>query len=178
MKRIIVLTFVSMLVMASAAAQAMTRIAVIDLVKIYDVYSKDSVPIRSYEEDRMKAQGEIDRLQAEVKELERKKADAILAGKQDIVTALEKEIPLKNKNLKEFIRIKLMELDEKKRKLMDASEFARAIYKSIQYISEIEGFSIVLTTRSADTVNSSIVWYNPVIDITEKVILNLVPPRP
>ncbi len=164
---------VSLFATGAAYAQQMTRVAVIDLVRVYDAYSTDSAAARAFEDDRAKVQAQLDRMKAEISDIQKRKADAAQAGKSDVVSQLDKELAAKLKNLKDYLTGKTVELEEKKRKLLDSSEFARSVYETVQRVAESEGFSVVFTTTGTDSVANPIIWYSPLIDITDKVIASL-----
>ncbi|MCX7025628.1 MAG: OmpH family outer membrane protein [Spirochaetes bacterium] len=155
---------------AGAFGQAMTRIAVLDLVRVYDAYSTDSAASRALEDERAKVQTQLEKMQAEINDLQKKKGEAIQSGRQDLISQYDKDIAAKLKNLKDYYTAKKLELEEKKKNLLESSEFAKATYGAIQRIAETEGYSIVLTTTSTDSMMNSIVWYSPLIDITDRVI--------
>jgi outer membrane protein len=81
---------------------------------------------------------------------------------------LENDIYRKSEYLKEYFRIKTAELNDQKNKLAQSGTFLDQIYNEIRFIAESEGYSMVLNKE-----NAGILWYSPTVDITEKLINNL-----
>jgi Outer membrane protein (OmpH-like). len=52
---------------------------------------------------------------------------------------------------------------------MQSDSFIKQVYDEIRYIAESEGYTMVLNMKN----NPNIIWFNPMIDITEKLIQNL-----
>ena len=68
------------------------------------------------------------------------------------------------------IWIKQAELDAKAVELTQSDAFVQTLYRTVQSVAEVDGYSLVLSSRNADEVGSSIIWFSPMIDITDKVI--------
>ncbi|HPE36947.1 MAG TPA: OmpH family outer membrane protein, partial [Spirochaetales bacterium] len=52
--------------------------------------------------------------------------------------------------------------------------FGKLLYRTVQAIAEAEGYSLILSSKNADNVGSTIIWFSSMIDITDKVIQALV----
>jgi len=168
--------FVSCLVLplAGIAAQQITRIAVVDLQKILLAYSTDSTALRDYEAKKAEIQQEIDRQAADIKTLQSQKADADKARDNVGSQRLNAEIAQRTDALRAFVRSKQEELDKAAAAIKSTDGFAQLVYQKIQNVAETDGYSLVLNLRSADSVMSAVLWYSPMIDITDKVIAALV----
>lgn len=59
-------------------------------------------------------------------------------------------------------------IQSKKDSLLTGSDFSREIIRSVEYIAETEGFSIVLRKK-----DPNILYYNYEVDITNKVLQHL-----
>ena len=70
---------------AAAQQQQMGRVAVVDLQKVYMTYAKDSAPVRAFEEEKARVQAEVDRMTTEIKDLQRKKAEAIAVDDKPLI---------------------------------------------------------------------------------------------
>lgn len=158
-----------------AQAQQITRIAVVDLQKIILAYSKDSVAFRDFELKKTKIQEEIDQMSAEIKKLQAQKLEADKAGDKASSQKLDAEMRSKADTLRDFVRAKQAELDAEAKSLSSSSDFVSTMYDKIKSIGESDGYSIVLDLRGADSVMSAVVWYSPMIDITDEVIQALAP---
>ena len=162
----VLLVFLSM---PPVFSQQLTRFAVIDLPKVYQAFFRDSRAVRDFEDKSKRIQIEIDRMTKEITELKSKYADAVLQGKQDVSIKLDNEIYRKSEFLKEYFTLKTAELEDQKKKLAQSGTFLEQVYDEIRYIAESEGYSMVLNLKE----NAAILWYSPSVDITDKVIQNL-----
>jgi len=150
-------------------AQQLTRFAVVDLPKVYSAFFRDSRAVRDFEDRSRRVQLEIDRMTKEIQDLKSKQADAILAGNEDQSVRLENEIYRKSEFLKEYYKLKTAELEDQRKKLSQSSSFYDQVYDEIRFIAESEGYSMVLNIKE----NAGILWYSPSVDITDKLIQNL-----
>ena len=166
----LLLIVISVSAFVCAQTQQITRIAVIDMQKIYLTYYSDSSAVRNFEAEKQKIQDQIKKLSDEIMELQKKKLQLQTDGKLSEATALDVEIAKKAQYLSDFIRIKKAELDDKAQKLMNTDDFMSRLYKTVQQVAESEGYSIVLDIRGVNQVTSNIIWFTPLIDITDKVL--------
>jgi outer membrane protein len=153
----------------SVFAQQLTRFAVVDLPKVYSAFFRDSRAVREFEERSARVQTEIDRMTREIQELRSKHADLVLAGDQSQALRLENEINRKSDFLREYYTIKTAELEDQRKKLTQSGAFLEQVYGEIRFIAESEGYSMVLNLKE----NKDILWYSPTVDITDKLIQNL-----
>ena len=159
---------------AAAQQQQVGRVAVVDLEKVYMTYAKDSAPVRAFEDEKARVQAEVDRMTADIRELQKKKAEAISRDDKATIASLDAEILRKAQNLAEYVKLKKAELDEKAKKLADSSDFAALALAAIKKVAELEGYSIVISARQLDGTGTSVLWYSPTVDISDKIILELV----
>jgi len=155
-------------------AQQITRLAVVDLNRIITTYSKDSTALRDFELKKSQIQSEIDRMGEEIKRLLSQRLDADKISDKIASLKLEAEATKRTEYLKEYIKTKQAELDGDAKQLGASSRFVEDVYRQIQMIAESEGFSLVLNLKSADSVMGAVIWYSPMIDITDKVIQGLI----
>ncbi|MDA8424669.1 MAG: OmpH family outer membrane protein [Treponema sp.] len=158
---------------SAAGAQQITRIAVVDLSRVIETYSKDSGAWKAFEQKKSQIQSDIDRMGTEIKQLQAQKLQADQSGDSQSSLQLETQIYNKTKFLREYIQTKQSELDDESRRLAASSEFVQTVYKQIQDIAQSDGYSMVLNLKSSDSVMNSVIWYSPMIDITDKVIAAL-----
>ncbi|MBN2874765.1 MAG: OmpH family outer membrane protein [Spirochaetales bacterium] len=170
MHKRIALTLALSLLCAGAFAQQITRVAVIDLQKVYTTYYKDSQAVRAFEEEKQAVNDEIKRLGEEIKELQKQRLDVLSAGDSQALKTFDEALYRKAQFLSDYVKIKQAELDAKADALSKGDAFVQMLYRTVQAISESEGFSLVITSRNADDVGSSVLWFSPMIDITDKVI--------
>ncbi|WP_461248887.1 OmpH family outer membrane protein, partial [Treponema sp. R6D11] len=55
------------------------------------------------------------------------------------------------------------------KRLMQSGSFMEQVYDEIRYIAESEGYTMVLDLKQ----NNSIIWFSSTVDITDKLISNL-----
>jgi outer membrane protein len=167
-------TFLAVLLIAgwgtALHAQQLTRFAVVDLARVYSAFFRDSRAVREFEERSARVQTEIDRLTQEIQTLKNNQANYELQGNQEQALRLENEIYRKSEFLKEYYRLKTAELEDQRNKLTQSSTFLDQVYGEIRSIAESEGYSMVLNLKE----NKGILWYSPTVDITDKLIQNLV----
>jgi len=169
MKKIILFLFFACCLTASVFSQQLTRFAVVDLPKVYSAFFRDSRAVREFEERSARVQTEIDRMTKEIQELRSKHADLVLAGDQTQALRLENEINRKSDFLREYYATKTAELEDQRKKLSQSGSFLEQVYGEIRFIAESEGYSMVLNLKE----NKDILWYSPTVDITDKLIQNL-----
>jgi outer membrane protein len=169
MKKLAFLIIFTCLAAVSVFAQQLTRFAVVDLPKVYAAFFRDSRAVREFEERSARVQTEIDRMTREIQDLKSKQADLVLQGDQTQALKIENEIYRKSDFLREYYNLKTAELDDQRRKLSQSGTFLEQVYGEIRYIAESEGYSMVLNLKE----NTGILWYSPTVDITDKLIQNL-----
>jgi outer membrane protein len=151
-------------------AQQLTRFAVVDLSRVYVAFFRDSRAVRDFEERSAQVQNEVDRMTREINDLKNRQINAEFQGDQQQSMRLENEIYRKSELLKEYYQLKTQELEDQKKRLTQSGAFLEQVYDEIRFIAESEGYSMVLNLKE----NTGILWYSPTVDITDKLIQNLV----
>jgi len=151
-------------------SQQITRVAVIDLQKVYMTYYKDSQAVRAFEEEKQRINDEIKRLGDEIKVLQARRLEIIASGDAIALKSFDENLYRKAQFLSDFVKVKQTDLDAKAAALAKGDAFVQMLYRTVQSISEAEGFSLVISSRNADDAGSSVIWFSPMIDITDKVI--------
>ena len=169
LKRMLPLSLFVFAAGVSLSAQQLTRFAVVDLPRVYAAFFRDSRAVREWEERSARVQSDIDRMTREIQELKSRQADAVLRGDQNESVRLENEVYRKSEFLRDYYQVKTAELEEQKRRLSQSNTFLDQVNDEIRYIAESEGYSIVLNLKE----NRGILWFSPTVDITEKLIQNL-----
>lgn len=168
-KKMVLVSVLFLSAVIGLSAQQLTRFAVVDLPKIYTAFFKDSKAVRDFEERSARVQADIDKMNAEIQALQKNRLDAATAGDQQKVLALDNEIYKKTEYLKEYYRIKTAELEDQRKKLTQSDTFLKQVYDEIRLVAESDGYSMVLNLKES----SGILWYSPTVDITDKVLNNL-----
>jgi outer membrane protein len=169
-KRLVALTGLLALAAVLCSAQQITRIAVVDLSKVISAYSRDAQAVKDFELKKSQVQSDVDRMTAELRQLMSQRADADKAGDKAASLKLRDDIDKKTKALTDFVSAKQAELDDQAKKLATTDAFSQDLYKQIQNVAETEGYSLVINLKSSDSVMNAVLWYSPMIDITDDVI--------
>jgi len=155
------------LLTASLYSQQLTRFAVIDLPKVYTAFFRESRPVRELEERAAAVQAEIDRMTKEIQDLRSRRIELINRNDQTGALRLENEIYNKQEFLREYYTVKTAELENQRRNLAQSDSFLEQVHGEIRSVAESEGYTLVLPVKD-------VIWYSPTVDITDKVIQNLV----
>ena len=169
MKKILSLSIFFIGLCGVLGAQQLTRFAVIDLPKVYMAFFRESRAVRDFEERSSRVQSDIDRMTAEIQVIKINQVNAQAAGNMEQALRLETEVNRRSEFLKEYYRTKTAELESQRTRLMQSDSFLEQVYDEIRYIAESEGYTMVLNLKD----NTGILWYSPTIDITDKLINNL-----
>ena len=169
MKKFLLLFMTCLGLSYSAHAQQITRFAVVDLSKVYVAFFRESRAVRDFEERSARVQAEVDRMTAEIQNLRSNLVNAQAQGNQQQAMRLEAEISRRSDFLKEYYKTQTAQLENQKSRLTQSGAFLEQVYDEIRFIAESEGYSMVLNLKE----NTGILWYSPTVDITEKLIKNL-----
>ena len=153
----------------TVSGQQLTRFAVVDLPRVYVTYFRESRAVRDFEERSARVQSDIDRMTAEIQTLKNSQISAEFQGNRQLALRLESEINQKTEYLKEYHQLKTIELEQLRNNLTRSSSFLEEVYDEIRFIAESEGYTMVLNLKE----NTGILWYSPTVDITDKLIQNL-----
>ena len=153
----------------SLSAQQLTRFAVVDLPRVYISFFRESRAVRDFEERSARVQSDIDRMAAEINVLKSNQITAEFRGDRTLALRLENEINMKTEYLREYHKLKTEELEMLRSRLAQSNSFLEQVYDEIRFIAESEGFSMVLNLRE----NTGILWFSPTVDITDRLINNL-----
>ena len=149
-----------------AKAQQITKFAVVDTAKVYQAYFRNSAAVRSYESKREEFKAELDRLVAELQELNEQRIEAARSGDEAQVLKLDGEIARKTDYVTDYTNAKNSELDSLKKSLQDNDSFYKKLYDTLARIAEKGGYSMILNLQES----TSILWFSPSVDITDEVI--------
>ncbi|MDR0513186.1 MAG: OmpH family outer membrane protein [Treponema sp.] len=152
-----------------AHAQQITRFAVVDLPQVYMAFFSESRAVRDFEAQSARVQADIDRMTAEIQTLRVNMVNAQSQGNQEHAFALQTEINRRSDFLREFHRTRTAELQAQMVRLSQSDSFLNQVFDEIRSIAESEGFSMVLNLHD----NNGIVWFSPTVDITQRLITNL-----
>jgi len=149
----------------AAHGQQITRFAVVDMAKVYSAFFAQSTAVRRLEADAAAVQAEIDKKTAEIEGLRSSRLSATGAA----ALRLDNDIREKTDLLREFHSVRTAELESRRRALAGSDGFVGEVYGEIRALAESEGFAMVLDLGST----SGILWYSPIVDITDRLIQRL-----
>ena len=169
MKKLILLSLICFGLGRTVEAQQLTRFAVVDLPKVYTAFFSESRAVREFEERSARIQADIDRMSAEIQALRVNLVNAQAQGNQEQALRIEADITRRTDFLREYYRTRTAELESQKNMLAQSSTFLDEIYDEIRYLAESEGYTMVLNLKE----NTGILWYSQTVDITDRLIRNL-----
>ena len=169
MKKFLLLFVAGYFLSVTVEAQQLTRIAVVDLPRVYTAFMSESRAVRDFEERSAKVQADIDRMTAEINAVKINQANALAQGNTAQALRYEAEANSKTDVLKEYYRTKTAELESIRKSLSQSGTFLDQVYDEIRYVAESEGYSMVINLKE----NNGILWYSPTVDLTDKLIKSL-----
>jgi outer membrane protein len=149
--------------------QQLTRFAVVDLVRVYNAFFNESKAVRDFTERSARVQAEINRLNAELQEIKASLVNAQAKGEREKALRLEQQVNQKTRFIQEYYQTNMADLETQKQNLAQSDTFINQVNNEIRIVAEREGYSMVLNKQD----NSSILWYSPSVDITNRVIEQL-----
>ncbi|MDR2542141.1 MAG: OmpH family outer membrane protein [Treponema sp.] len=169
MLRKILFTALFFSVIGLAFTQQITRVAVVDLPRIYTAFFRESQAVREYERRVANFESEVERLTRGILEIRARHADAVVQNNENEIIRLEGEIHRREANLREVHQTRTAMLENERNQLARSSSFLNQVQDEIRIVAEREGFSIVLNLQN----NPSLIWYTQTLDITDRVIQSL-----
>ncbi|MCL2765564.1 MAG: OmpH family outer membrane protein [Treponema sp.] len=173
LKRIIVFLLLNVTCMALCFGQQITRVAIVDLPRVYTAFFRDSAAVRQFEEESARVQREVDRQTREIQDLRTRHAEAIARDNQSEVLRLEGQINTRSEQLRTYYQTNMTNLERRRANLMQSSAFLNQVQDEIRFVAESEGFSVVFDIKNTP----GIVWNSPTIDITDRLIQSLLTRR-
>jgi len=169
LKRVVIFLILNVMCLGFVYSQSITRVAVVDLPRVYQTFFRESKAVRDFEQRSAKVQSDIDRMSKQIQDLRTRHADAILRDDQSQMIRLETEINKRTEDLRVFYQARTEELEIQRKNLMQSGSFLNQVHDEIRFIAESEGFSVVFDLKNTP----GIVWHSPVVDITDKLIQSL-----
>jgi outer membrane protein len=153
------------------SAEQITRVGILDIDKVYAVYFRESRAVKEFQQKRVEVLRDVNKIEEEILELENRKLEAESRGDASEALRLDNEIYKKRQYRDDFRRIKMDQLRRMSEKLYQSDEFLDELLDAIEFVAESEGFSLVLNAGGQSS--QAFLFYTPEIDITEKVIQEL-----
>jgi outer membrane protein len=149
--------------------ETITRVAVVDLARIFTQYFRESQAVRELERMNQRVEEEVEAIREEIRQLEEQKIEAENDGDEREALRLDNEIFRKKEYLREYVRVKGNQLSQMRQNLASNSSFYQEVVAEIQYVAENEGYSLVIRSDG----RSELLWWTQEVDITELVLQRL-----
>ena len=160
-------TIFSTMIGVSLQAEQITTVAIIDMAKIFSVFSSEAGGYESLEKLKAKYQQEIDDQINRLNTLKKKKHLALKSEDYDEAAKLDKKITNQSNYISSLSEQRQQDLIRRSNQ-RTSKKFSEKLQKAISYVAEEEGYTLVLQNTG-----TGIQWWAPVIDITDKVIERL-----
>ena len=152
-------------------ADQITKVGILDIEKVYSIYFRESKAVKELQQLRADVLREINRIDEEILLLESQKLDAESRNQGEAALRLDREIFEKKQYRDDYRRIKMDQIRKRSENLYKSDEFLDELLEAIEFVSESEGFSLVL--NSSGQFSQFFFFYTKEVDITELVIQEL-----
>ena len=164
------IAFILIIVCAGASfAQQLTTLAVFDLERVLLSFYQDSAAVRQYRQAEEEFRSELRRAEQMLDDFQRRRATAVsrndtrTAGRlREDIEALQQDII----TLKERWFAEQRQLQNQ----LAGEEFYQRLYDTVGFVARDNGYTAVLETSALAT---ALFWYDQEIDITDRVIREL-----
>jgi outer membrane protein len=150
-----------------AFAEQLTKIAVVDIIKIYKAFFQELKTIRDLEEFKKQYEAELDKIDNQLLELDKKIVEVKKEGNQEEVLKLEEKKGKLKSYRNEYYRVKYREyvnrFDEIKKS--QSQDLWLELIGIIEYIALKDSYSVVLRID-----DPYVLFYTKDVDITDKIV--------
>ncbi|MDC7125747.1 MAG: OmpH family outer membrane protein [Spirochaetales bacterium] len=168
-KRVLTIaSLITVLFTFSVSAEQLSKIGVVNFSRIVEDYFAESSAWREIDNMREKYEKGRDEILEEINDLKTQKLDALNKNNKSKALKIEDQIYQKQEYLKEFHSVWQNRINTKSQSISQSSTFTAEILDAITYVSESEGYSLILRTQ-----DENILWYNHEVDITDLVLKRL-----
>jgi len=140
------LLFALLLLVSPLYADQITKVGILDIEKVYSIYFRESKAVKEMQQLRADVLREINRIDEEILILESQKLDAESRNEEEAALRLDREIFQKQQYRDDYRRIKMDQIRKRSENLYKSDEFLDELLQAIEYVSESEGFSLVLNS--------------------------------
>ncbi|MFP4376664.1 MAG: OmpH family outer membrane protein [Spirochaetales bacterium] len=167
MKRLIIgAVFVVTAFSGLVAQEQFVTVAVFNIDRVITAYYQDSSTIRRYQDAQQEYEAEMERLDDQLLDYQRRRADALEDGDSrtarrlaDDIEALEDDIATR--------RDAWLARQERLRQELSDDVFYDRLYRTVEFVAENGGYTGVLEETAMGT---ALFWISPAIDITREII--------
>ncbi len=155
-------------VSAGALAEPLSKIAVIDIDRVFESFPEQARVFRELNDRRDAYEERMNEYSEQIDDLELKIIDAKKAENDVEVARLEREREDVLQDRRTYHEIMTRRIKDAYRRIAEGEGIVGEILKVIDFVAVDEGYSIVL-----DAGDSRIFWFSKEIDITDMVISRL-----
>lgn len=153
---------------ASASAQQLATVGVVNINQVYNSFYRDSQAVRDLERLRRQYQQEIDDHVRQLETLRDRRFSAQEAGNTLRAEQLEDQIIEMQRFLEDLTARRRQQLNARQEQLL-SDEFLRRMQNAIQYVAETEGYTIIIRSDTA-----GLQWWSSEVDVSENVLQRLI----
>ena len=167
MKRNIFLTlmFLFLISVVSVFSEQIPKIGIINYSKVLSSFSGDSRALQEIQKMITSYEEGVNVIKNEITSLEERLLYYKNINDEMNTLKMEEQIEKKQLYLKEYSRLKINNIEDRKKRLVSSPEFLGEILDKIEFVAESEGFSIIMNSRDPD-----LIWWSQSVDITDLVI--------
>jgi len=146
-------------------AEKITKVGVVDLARVMSAFAKDSPAVKELADYWKETESQLEKLSAEIADLESKLQKAKDAKDERMALDLEKRLNDRRAYRSEYYNYRRAEYEKRYNELSKASTIFQQIQRIIEYIAIKESYSLILLKT-----DPAIVYFSKDVDITEDVI--------
>ncbi len=151
-------------------SQQIVKIGVLDYSKVISSLSGDSRALQEIDRLVKNYEEGLDTIKKEIVSLDEKKLYYANQGDDFSVLKMDEQIAKKREYMNEYSRVRLQNIEERKKKIMVSPEFLVQVLREIEYVAESEGYSMIFNSK-----DQNLIWWSQSVDITDLVIKRLKP---
>ena len=152
-----------------AFAQQLTTMAVFDLERVLLSFYQDSAAVRQYRQAEEQFRSELRRMEQLLDDFQRRRTTAVSRNDTRTAGRLREDIEAMQQDI---IALKEQWFTEQRQlqNQLAGEEFYQRLYDTVGYVARDNGYTAVLETSALST---ALFWYDQEIDITDRVIQEL-----
>ncbi len=153
----------------SASAQQLTTTAVFDLEQVLLNFYQDSAAVREYRRAEQEFRADLRAAEQLLDDYQRRRATALDRNDSRTASRLREDIEALQEDII-AMRERWFAEQRELQNLLAGEEFYQRLYDTVGFVAQDNGYTSVLETSALGT---GLFWYSPEIDITDKVIREL-----
>ncbi len=151
-----------------AYSEQIPKIGIVNYSKVLSSVSGDSRAIQEVERLVKNYEDGVAVIKNEITSLEERKLYFLNSNDEYNALKMDEQIEKKQQYLREYSRLKLANIEDRKKHFMSSPELLGEILDKIEYIAESEGYSIIFNSKDPD-----LIWWSQSVDITDLLIEKL-----